>query len=299
MDIPTFIAADPIFWFTLVESIFTSHKTTNVRDKLNAILLALPNHLRLETKQFLSRLADIADDNTAEKKKLYEEVKKKIISITSIPEEQRLKELLHETQIGTRSPSQFLNHLRNLQGDAGDRNDKYIRWIFLQNLPTDIRNIIISQQKDNLDDMATTADLIWRKPNVNIANILSKPPFLEDSENSRLIQKITEVKSTYSNEIRELKQSIATLTKQMENMLVQFSGSIDSLKSEIAQLHEKPWHFGGQLSNSQAVAAGGLPGIKSGNLNFNSWCYFHQRFGNTAFKCTQPCTFNHSSQGNW
>lgn len=299
MDIPTFIAADPIFWFTLVESIFTSHETTNVRDKFNAILLALPNHLRLEAKPFLSRLANITDDNTAEREVLYEELKKKIISITSLSEEHRLQELLHGVQIGTRSPSQFLNHLRNLQGDAGDRDSKYIRLIFLQNLPTDIRNIIVSQQKENLDDMATTADLLWQKPNGSIAKIFGEPSPSKASENSDVIQKITEIKSTYSNEIGELKQCITKLTQQMETMQIHFSRSIDSLRSEIGQLHEKHVYVGRQPANSQAVAAGGLPGSNTGNPNFNSWCYFHQHFGRAAFKCTQPCSFSRSSQGNW
>lgn len=298
MDIPTFISADPSFWFTLVESIFASQKVTNVRDKFNAILLSLPNHLQLETKPFLTRLANITDDNAEGKRQLYEDLKKKIISITSIPEEQRLQELLHGAQIGTRTPSQFLNYLRNLQGDAGDRDNKFIRWIFLQNLPTDTRNIIISQQKENLDDMATTADLLWQRPNGNIANIFGQSSSSMASPERDLIHIISEAKSSHSNEIKELKLSISTLSKQMENMQTHFERSIESLKLDIGQLRQGQWHGGRQPSNSEARATG-LPGHGIGNTNFNSWCHFHQRFGNSAFKCTQPCNFNQSNQGNW
>lgn len=298
MDLPAFLSADPAFWFTLVESIFTSRKVTSVREKFNAILLALPSHLQLETKPFLSRFANLTDQNAAERGILYEDLKKKIISITSIPEEQRLQELLHGAHIGTKTPSQFLNYLRNLQGDAGDRDNKYIRWIFLQNLPIDIRNIIISQQRENLDEMANTADLLWQKPNGNIAHFLGESSVSVASQKSDLIQKITEAKSSNISEIRELRQSVATLTKQMGDMLTHFVASIDSLKLEINQLREKQCYVNNKAPNSTAMAAGGLPGNDTINPNFNAWCYFHQQFGRSAFKCSQPCNFNQSNQGN-
>lgn len=296
MDVPAFIVADPIFWFTLIESIFTSQKIINVRDKINAILLALPNHLQLETKPFLSKLTATAEENSDEKKKIYEDLKRRIITITSIPEEQRLQELLHSAHIGTRTPSQFLNYLRNLQGDAGDRDNKFIRLIFLQNLPTDIRNILIAQQKENLDDMAATADLLWQKPNGAISCTFGNDPVPVVSQNSDITQQISEIKSSYRNEVRELELSLADLSKKMDDMRINFQQSINALRCEVIQLREQQSNR--NPSAQLAVAAGKLPGENRGHPNFNSLCYFHEKFGNSAYRCVQPCNFNPNNQGN-
>lgn len=296
MDIPTFIPADPAFWFTLTESIFTSKKVINIRDKINAILLALPNHLKLETKPFFSQLAATADGDGEEEKKIYDNLKRRIITLTSVPEEQRLQELLHGASIGTRTPSQFLNYLRNLQGDAGTRDNKFIRLIFLQNLPTDIRNILIAQQKEDLDDMAATADLLWQKPSGNISCALRQAPVTLASRNSDIVQQRSEINSFSKSEVRELKMDFVSLSEQMKDMQVGFQRSIDALRCEIIQLRSQ--RGSKNLSTQSAVAAGGLPGDNQSDPNLYALCYFHRKFGDSAFRCTQPCNFNLNNKGN-
>lgn len=296
MDIPCFISSDPTFWFSLVESIFESKNLTNFRDRFNAILLALPNHLQLEAKPFLSRFQQLTADDNDGKRLTYEELKKRIISITSVPEEQRLKELLDNVQIGTRTPSQFLNYLRNLQGDAGERDNKFLRSIFMRNLPTEIRNIIASHKYENLDDMATTADLIWQKPEPSITSVFDNQHLNSTKGNSEVfIQHILKMRTEHNEETKELRKALTDISKKLENLQSDFSHSINSLRTEIDYLkrsqkfvspaHNSPFNTGAAGSSSR------------GEVNSNGWCYFHQKFGRSAFKCSQPCSFSHQ-QGN-
>lgn len=296
MDIPCFMSADPAFWFTLIESVFESKQVNNVRDKINAILLALPNHLQLEAKPILSKFQRLAADDAAGKLQAYDELKLRIITLTSIPEEQRLQELLDNAQIGTRTPTQFLNHIRNLQGDAGDRNNKFLRTIFVRELPTDVRNIIIAQKYDNLDDMAATADLIWKKPNSQIfcmfgeGNSASK----ELHDESALIQHIAKMKTSHDEETKEFRLAIAKLSKQLDDLQCEFSRTIGSLRSEMDGMHNtlRSHSLSQRDSQRSSMATGKWTQQDSG-----TWCYFHQKFGGAAFRCSQPCSFS-NKQGN-
>lgn len=298
MDIPSFISADTAFWFSLVESIFTSKKVTELRDKINAILLALPNHLQLEAKPILAKFEQLAADDAVGRRQVYEELKQRIIILTSIPEEQKLQELLDNAKIGTRTPTQFLNYIRNLQGDAGDRNNKFLRTIFIRNLPMDIRNIVISQRSDSLDDMAATADLIWKKPDAEVFNIFGEPDgqALQTSSKNSLIQQVVRWNTAKNEETQELKLAINKLSKQMDDMQSEFSRSIQSLRSEIDSIHNSvgSQNFPRQNIQRNALATGRRMEPK---VDSNTWCYFHQRFGNSAFRCSQPCSFS-NQQGN-
>lgn len=295
MDIPCFISADPAFWFTLIESIFESKQVNNVRDKINAILLALPNHLQLEAKTILLKFHQLAADDAAGKQEAYDELKQKLITLTSIPEELKLQELLDNAQIGTRTPSQFLNYIRNLQGDAGDRNNKFLRTIFVRNLPTDVRNIIISQKYNNLDDMAATADLIWKKPNSQIFSMYDEGnSSSQPSDENALVQHIARMKNSHDEETKEFKLALTKLSKQLDYMQSEFSHSIRTLRSEMDSIHNTLKSQGSSQAYPQRsnMATG-----KWTQQDSNTWCYFHQKFGDAAFRCSQPCSFS-NKQGN-
>lgn len=305
MELPSFINDDAAFWFSLVESIFKSKKVTNARDKFNSILLALPHHLQLETKPLLQRFSSVAEDDAAGKDLIYDSLKKKILDVTSVSEDQRLQELLDNAQIGTRTPSQFLNYLRNLQGDAGDTDSKYVRLIFLRNLPKDIKNIIVSQQKEKLDDMAQTADLLWERPGSNrsasqnqqasqIGSLEALSPQVAVQE--ELIQQIVRLRSTQREENQDIKAAMVKFSEQLEKMQMDFDRTIRSMRSELDLMKSRTYD---EVRRDRNFGRDAAVGLKSNGQNPTSWCYFHQRFGASAFKCSAPCTFPTASSGNY
>lgn len=303
MDLPSFISDDSAFWFSLVESIFQSKKVTNPRDKFNAILLALPHHLQLEAKPLLRQLDSVADDDEEGRQGIYSSLKVRILDVTSISDEHRLQELLDNAQIGTRTPSQFLNYLRNLQGDAGDSNSKYLRLIFLRNLPKNIKNIIVSQRKENLDDMAETADLLWEGPGnsrgvsqerqTRQIGTLEAPSPQADVQDE-LIQQIVRLRSTQREENQSIRQAMTRLADQLEKMQVEFDRTIRSMRSELDLLGRRPSSEARRDRNIGKDFAAGL----GDNQNHTTWCYFHQRFGASAFKCSAPCTYSNDVSEN-
>ena len=295
MDLPSFIREDSEFWFSLVENLFKSKKINNSTDKFNAILLVLPHHLQLEAKPFLKQLTSTGDDAVGSET-VYANFKKKIIELTSVTEDRRLQELLDEAHIGTRIPSQFLTYLRNLQGDAGDANSKILRLIFLRNLPNDIRNIIVSQGKNDLDEMAQTADLLWEKPNPGMADsvVRARPNLavLQPTPDEALIQQIVKLKSSHKEESLVLQSELRKLSERLESIQSEFEHSIRTLRSELNSLKYQHHNEVSQHPPSLSKATGW-----TGDDPANPLCYYHKRFGSAAFKCSQPCTFV-TRQGN-
>lgn len=304
MDLPCFMPADPVFWFSLLESIFASKNVTNSRDKFNAVLVALPPHLQLEAKPYLQQLTQVPRDDEDRRKQIYDTLKEKIIEITTVPEDRKLQELLDNAQIGTRTPSQFLNYLRNLLGNAGDENSKILRVIFLRNLPVTIKNILIAQQHENLDGMAQVADLLWESSGSSSQPLdrfsqqypggVVPTPSASSREGSTP-QPMSKITAEQMDEIKGLRDSIEKLTRQIELMKVEFSGSIQTIKSEIRDLRNAQVAHRQGVSVSRQSTAGGRSG---GNQASVSYCYFHKRFGSSAFKCESPCSFSGAEQGN-
>ena len=73
---------------------------------------------------------------------------------------QCLQQLLHQTTLGDRKPSEHLRLMRQLHGD-GNTDTELCRELFLQRLPKEIHVVLTAMATDTtktLDDLADTAD---------------------------------------------------------------------------------------------------------------------------------------------
>ncbi|KAH6924538.1 hypothetical protein HPB50_019387 [Hyalomma asiaticum] len=75
---------------------------------------------------------------------------------------QRLQQLLHNTQLGDRTPSQLLCHMRQLLHTDGatttNADSILLRELFLQRLPVNVRMILASAADKRLSELAELAD---------------------------------------------------------------------------------------------------------------------------------------------
>lgn len=185
----------------------------------------------------------------------YGKLKAELIKRLSASQEKKVKQLLTHEELGDRKPSQFLRHLQTLAGPAVPED--FLRTLWAGRLPTNIQTVVAAaQRKMSLEDVAELADQVYDiAPNT--------PQVATTSANVSVVE--------MSKQISELSRQVASLQSQLNN------------------------NNNGGRSRSQN---------RNNNRNFRnrsrskshdpSVCWYHNRFGNRATKCTEPCNFKSS-----
>ncbi|XP_054287805.1 uncharacterized protein LOC129003534 [Macrosteles quadrilineatus] len=98
----------------------------------------------------------------------YAVLRSKLIERLSNSEEECVRQLISDEDIGDRKPSQFLRHLRSLLGPA-QLQDNILRALWLRRLPVNIQAILTAQNELPLDKLADIADkIIEVSPQVSV-----------------------------------------------------------------------------------------------------------------------------------
>ncbi|KAH6947198.1 hypothetical protein HPB50_017565 [Hyalomma asiaticum] len=153
--LPPFWTAKPQLWFLQVESQFTARRITGELTKYHHVVASLPPAIASEIRDLL--VAPPAEN-------AYTTLKQLLISRLTPSEPQRLQQLLHDTELGDRTPSQFLRHMRQLLHTDGatttDTDSRLLRELFLQRLPGNVRIILASAADKRLSELAELADSV-------------------------------------------------------------------------------------------------------------------------------------------
>lgn len=162
--LPPFWADRPAIWFAQVEAQFSISGITVDQTKYDHVIA------RLDT-QHIAEVEDIITDPPKVDK--YVRLKTELIRRLSTSEEQRVRQLLSDEEIGDRKPSQFLRHLRHLAGNVlSDQN--LLRQLWMRRLPQHLQAILAAQSELSLDKIAELADKIMEIPGVS-APVLQQP----------------------------------------------------------------------------------------------------------------------------
>lgn len=148
--LPPFWADNPTVWFAQAEAQFELSGISCQTTKYSYIIA------QLDTR-FAAEISDIIVNPP--KDNCYDKLKSELIRRFSTSEEQRVRQLLNETDLGDRKPSQFLRYLRSLAGVTFN-NDKILRPLWLSRLPKNIQAILAAQTNLELDSLADSADRI-------------------------------------------------------------------------------------------------------------------------------------------
>ncbi|KAH6933926.1 hypothetical protein HPB50_018849 [Hyalomma asiaticum] len=153
--LPPFWTAYPQLWFLQVESQFTARRITAELTKYHHVVASLPPAIASEIRNL--QVAPPAEN-------AYTMLKQLLISCLMPSEPQRLQQLLHDTELGDRTPSQLLRHMRQLLHTAGatttDADSGLLRELFLQRLPVNVRMILASAADKRLSQLAELADSV-------------------------------------------------------------------------------------------------------------------------------------------
>ncbi|XP_071454111.1 uncharacterized protein [Hetaerina americana] len=149
MWVPPFCPEKPQLWFAQLEGIFCLAGITEDTDKFWVVVANLNTRYAQEVEDII-----VNPPLTDKYKRLREELVRRV----SLSEEQRIKQLLGNEDMGDHRPSQFLRHLCSLAGGADP--DDLLRTIWLSRLPRPVHAILVTQASTSLTDLAALADKV-------------------------------------------------------------------------------------------------------------------------------------------
>uniref|UniRef100_A0ABD2XQ40 DUF7041 domain-containing protein n=1 Tax=Trichogramma kaykai TaxID=54128 RepID=A0ABD2XQ40_9HYME len=177
VKLPAFWPDRPSLWFAQADSHFILSDITVESTKFHYVVSQLDARVALEVEDIITNPPAVNP---------YTFLRLKLIERLSASEEQRVRQLISEEELGDRKPSQFLRHLRSLAG-ATIVQDNLMRQLWLHRLPSSVRAILATQTDAALDKLAELADkIIEISPctptlNVNAASTVPRTSTFEDT----------------------------------------------------------------------------------------------------------------------
>lgn len=194
LKLPPFWPADPQIWFAQVEAQFTTRGITAQKTKFDHIVASLAPEFATEVRDLI---LNPPRDNP------YATLKEQLIKRTAASEQRRLKQLFNAEELGDRKPSQLLRHMQQLLGDKANNTDgAFMRELFLQRLPSNVRMVLASTpDTGSLDDLAQLADKIMEVATPSVSSVHTSTEFehlrQEVAELKMLIQTLKQPKRRY------------------------------------------------------------------------------------------------------
>ncbi|KAL0851026.1 hypothetical protein ABMA28_006918 [Loxostege sticticalis] len=150
VKLPPFWTDRPAIWFAQVEAQFHLAGINNDMTMFSHVIGTIDQRI-------IGEIEDIVMNPPKENK--YTKLKEELIRRLSTSEEQRVRRLLSDEELGDRKPSTFLRHLRSLAGSTL-KDDSLLRQLWLRRLPNQVQAILAAQADLSLDKLAELADKI-------------------------------------------------------------------------------------------------------------------------------------------
>lgn len=256
--IPTFWRDKPRLWFAQFEAILLGQKLSD-EQKYSLVVRNLE-------KTDVEQISDIIMSPPSSKR--YDEVKKRLLSVYEESETKQLQKLLNEMELGDQKPSQLLRRMKDLARDKIP--DPTLQMLWCGHLPSSTRAVLSVSNETDINILAAMADKM--------------------QEQNKEVNSICECHSSTSKQdsYQDLRNMIEDLTNEINELKIRQSRSWnrtppprrqDQYRSRSRTLSRSRQHkSNGEHESSSSSTRTGL-------------CYFHARFGGTAWKCRQPCNY--------
>lgn len=253
--LPPFVAHKPTIWFAQVEHQFAAAYIRSDDTKFHYLAGLLDAKLAAEVE-------DIIVNPPPTNK--YQTLKEELIKRLSLSQEQRLRQLLGDVELGDMKPSQFFRHLQSLAGPEMS-DEKLLRQLWLRRLPVQTKTVLTALAHLPISEVVDIADKIVE---VSQPRVFATSPVRSALPNPS---------HPHQEEvIGELKKCITDMTKI-------FSEQIASLSSLVQQSNRQQFRGSSPSRNRGRRSRSPSPGPSSNR------CWYHRSFGDRARKCISPC----------
>jgi len=256
--IPPFWPEEPELWFMQLEGQFTLCGITDDEARYAHVLSKIEPKQAREIKDVITR------PPTTDK---YKTLKRTLIQRLTDSQEQRIRQLLEREELGDRKPSQFLRHLSTLAGSTVP--SELIRTLWLGRLPAQIQAILATRTEDRLEDIADQADRIYENGTKAVVATASPCPAPPQPSTSQM---------TTKTQVLMLTKQIAALTAQMSKLTREWNQEKSRNRARSRSRDQRRFRH------------------RSRTPKGNGICFYHQRFGQKAEKCTQPCAYKKENE---
>lgn len=262
--LPPFWAEKPALWFAQIESQFLLAGISKDSTKYHHVVANLDARFASEVEDIITSPPDID---------AYKYLKEELIRRLSGPQEQRIRRLLDQEELGDRKPSHFLRHLKSLAAGAVELTDPLLRSLWLQRLPPHVQAILQVQGSLPLEKMADVADRILE---------------VQGASHSGAVNAV--VRPAVTEEV----------TRRIEDQLQALSRQVVAFRDAL------PSTAGGRFRRSRSQRRPS-PGNRVGARRSTSHspvradrlCFYHRKFGNGARRCESPCSFPENPSGSY
>lgn len=268
---PPFIPTDPELWFDLLERGFDASGITVEATKYSHLCSSLGVQYAKEIRDLIARPP--ADTP-------YTKTKAELLKRLNVSQEEKTRKLLETQVLGDQKPSQFLRQLRELAGGA--INESVLRTLWLRNLPAQVQQILTIQRDKPLDDNAELADAIME-------TIRATQPFA--TPQPFVAPQVAAVATT--------PQPAPSQYDSLESMFRQVCAVNAEMRHEISEIRRDLQEERTRRSRSQSQGRPTTRGRSQSRTRADNpnHCWYHQRFGASATKCRQPCTYAGNGAG--
>ena len=188
----------------------------------------------------------------------YSVLKAQLTKCTTLSEQRKLQQLFTGEELGDRK----LRRMQHLLGDRLRFDASFLRELFLQRLPPNVRTVLASSPEvTTLDQMAEMADKVMEVASPSIA-ALSKPPASGPAPPPAL-----------ADELRQFHSDMSRLEKLVTRLACNRSSS---------------------RSNQHSSRHSHTPPPTEDPLDY--LCWYHHKFVDHAQKCRTPCTWSLNEQ---
>lgn len=221
-------------------------------------------------RQDIDEISDILL-NPPESKK-FDALKTRLISVYEESKDRNLQRLLTEMELGDLKPSQLLRRMKTLASD--NVSETALRILWTSHLPPSVRTVVaasdIMMESINLNDIALMADKILEQSRKDIC-VISTPPAAQPSTSTA--HRETSPQQTLEDKLDHLVREVAEL-------------KVQNKQYRRGQRPVSQYNASYARPNFRARTGFCQPEYLSSGI-----CYYHRRFGDSAFKCTIPCNY--------
>ncbi|XP_026464637.1 uncharacterized protein LOC113367225 [Ctenocephalides felis] len=246
VNLPHFYEQDPELWFALAESVFVNANVKDESSKFHTVVSKLD-------PRYASEVCDII--LKPPKDSPYSVLKKELLKRYGISDETKLRQLLEGQEMGDRTQSQFLMHLRSLAGSAVSK--EMLNLMRSSRLPTHVQALISVRENSDIDLNAKAADRIMELETASGATTMAIASASSHAHD--------DFYGNIASELRNMLAEISDLRKQVED------------RRDGSSLRRR------RRSRTPASTRSGS------EERVRTLCEYHRRFGRNATRCRSPC----------